>query len=279
MIGDIIKNDIYTGVMRYHKLERVAIHGKDRKVQLEKQYVFENHHPVIISAKTYTMAQQILHKRLKTSYRGMGKDPSKYCGFLYCKNCGNKMTAITRDGSEKYYICGKYNTKGKQFCSQSYRIKEKELDVILKSYREYLLKNYEEELRKMYQFLKDQQRTALCHNMEQLERAQNQEKEELKLIMLQKIRYQLHENEEYNIWYAANEALQKEKLGKLKSLKEQSLELQMKLNRWGISLEDPIKELYQLPVTRQELEGMIEYIEIAEEGAIDVHLKDCIHPV
>ncbi len=141
MVKDILDNDFYIGTFRLRKRARNTVHGKDKRVPKEEQYVFENHHPPIIDKMTYDLVQELKEKRTKSRYKGshgqwIGSEiPNPFGSCLYCKDCGSKLTPIERQASakiRKYYICSTYNTKGKRYCSKAHLIEEQDLmgDVI-----------------------------------------------------------------------------------------------------------------------------------------------------
>ncbi len=136
MVKDILDNDFYIGTLRLHKRARNTVHGKDRRVPKEEQYIFENHHPPIIDRSVYELVQELKEKRAKSRYKGsrgqwIGSDiPNPFGSCLYCKDCGSKLTPIKRRTSarvRKYYICSTYNTKGRRYCSRAHLIEEQAL--------------------------------------------------------------------------------------------------------------------------------------------------------
>ncbi len=136
MVKEILGNDFYTGVLRLHKRERVAVHGKDLRVPKEDHILFENHHPPVVSRETYNLVQEIKSKRIKSGYKGSSgpwsaaADLSPLGSCLFCKSCGHKMTRVTRrqNGRERnYYICSLYNSKGREYCAKPHLIEEERL--------------------------------------------------------------------------------------------------------------------------------------------------------
>lgn len=59
MVKDILDNDFYIGTLRLKKRARNTIHGKDKRVPKEDQYIFENHHPAIIDKATFALVQEL----------------------------------------------------------------------------------------------------------------------------------------------------------------------------------------------------------------------------
>ncbi len=141
MVKDILDNDFYIGTFRLRKRARNTVHGKDKRVPKDEQYIFENHHPAVIDKMTYDLVQELKKKRAKSRYKGShgqwtgSEIPNPFGSCLYCKDCGSKLTPACRQTSarvRKYYICSTYNTKGKRYCSKAHLIEEQVLmeDVV-----------------------------------------------------------------------------------------------------------------------------------------------------
>ena len=123
------------------KRARSTVHGKDKRVPKDEQYVFEDNHPAIIDKASFNLIQDMKEKRVKNNYRGsrgqwIGSEiPNPFGSCLFCKDCGSRLTSIKRTTSSrerKYYICTTYNTKGKRYCSKAHLIEEDDLmeDVV-----------------------------------------------------------------------------------------------------------------------------------------------------
>ena len=141
MVKDILDNDFYIGTFRLRKRARNTVHGKDKRVPKEEQYIFENHHPAAIDKMTYDLVQELKQKRTKSRYKGsrgqwIGSEiPNPFGSCLYCRDCGSKLTPACRQtsaGVRKYYICSTYNTKGKRYCPKAHLTPEQDLmeDVV-----------------------------------------------------------------------------------------------------------------------------------------------------
>jgi DNA invertase Pin-like site-specific DNA recombinase len=129
MVAAVLKNDFYIGNLRLHKRGRNQINGKDNRIPKENQLLFANHHPPIIKKEIFDQVQKIFKERAAEEYRGKYNDTNIYAGRIFCKDCGGRMTPITRSQNKKnkYYICSTYNNKGKRYCSHSHLIREKSL--------------------------------------------------------------------------------------------------------------------------------------------------------
>lgn len=155
MVRDILKNDFYIGVFRNYKRERKVIHGTDRRISKSEQLVFKDRHEKIIDENTFNLAQELMVNRKRSNYRGSryNHEISTFGSVLYCNDCGSKLTPITRQTetyTRKYYICSRYNSDGKKFCSSAHLINENDLleftlDLInaCKSKLEELIKSYD----------------------------------------------------------------------------------------------------------------------------------------
>ena len=62
-VSGILQNDFYIGTLRQRKYARKNINGADKKLDVEENKVFENHHPAIVDVKTFMKAQQQLKQR------------------------------------------------------------------------------------------------------------------------------------------------------------------------------------------------------------------------
>lgn len=197
MIKEILDNDFYIGTFRLKKRARNTVHGKDKRVPKEEQYIFENHHPAIIDKATFSQVQKLKEKRNRTNYRGSkgqwlgSKIPNPFGCCLFCKDCGSRLTPIKRQTSSKerkYYICTTYNTKGRRYCSKAHLIEENDLmgDVLtyIKMCRNalcevittYDLKDFEAE------------KKSIEEKRQELHTAINERKNQLKVLLTQKVK-------------------------------------------------------------------------------------------
>ena len=95
----LLKNPIYTGLMRYN--------GE----------IFEGKHEPIISKKLFDSVQEVMMRKSKPKSRGL--KPFLYRGFFRCGECGCFITTETQKG-HNYLRC----TKRKNPCSQKYTREE-----------------------------------------------------------------------------------------------------------------------------------------------------------
>src|SRR3989339_926736 len=95
----LLKNPIYTGLMRYN--------GE----------IFEGKHEPIISKKLFDSVQEVMMRKSKPKSRGL--KPYLYRGFFHCGECGCFITTETQKG-HNYLRC----TKRKNPCAQKYTREE-----------------------------------------------------------------------------------------------------------------------------------------------------------
>lgn len=143
MIKRILKDEIYIGTAITHKTERKDIHKQGKKVEREKQYIFENHHEPIISKEQFKRVQELMKKRVKNSsmYTKKKRDYI-FGGFLRCGECGGSVTGVTRvrgkkEGyiPKKLYECVSYRKYGKSRCV-CHNVRE---DILLANFKNFLI--------------------------------------------------------------------------------------------------------------------------------------------
>ncbi len=131
----ILTNDFYIGTYRGNKFTRVKINGKDRKVDKAENIVIKEHHEPILDNKVFMFTQEQLKQRTSGSvfYRGVPKYESPYTGYIFCGDCGARMSSRSVAKLEPSYICGAYQQHGLKACT-SHHIKFEFLDKMLKDY-------------------------------------------------------------------------------------------------------------------------------------------------
>lgn len=108
--------------------------------------IIKNTHEPIIDQETFDLVQQIRKKGRRHSHYGIHQKDDKYCGILYCGDCGSRMTVhrLTRPNKthpEKTktingFTCGRYRSSSPKRCSAHY-ISAEAMDVLLtKVFRE-----------------------------------------------------------------------------------------------------------------------------------------------
>ncbi len=256
MVGSILKNDYYAGVLRQHKRVRTKINGTDHRVAKENQIIFENHHEAIISKKQFAAIQEILREREKKKTTGItSRSQALFAGFLYCKDCGGRLTPIHRKNStDTCYICSTYNTKGKKYCSCSHRVKESRLkDLVMQllekwgevhgAQQEYDRKT--EELLDEYNRLKEKRKLLIENHLKELLEAGSEGEGQLIKEVYWKLKKEINEK----IYIV------EQKIDRMKPTKNTLSKIYYKVNQ-GKSIE------------REYLEEILERIEVNAEGKL-----------
>ncbi len=281
MVKDTLFNDYHNGVLRTHKRERMTINGKDKKISRDRQYVFPNHHPKIFDDDTMKLLYEVKDSRHHSQYRGQRKHVNLFSGCLYCKDCGMKLTAINRPNRGKYYVCGTYNKKGKQFCEHAHLVTEETLMDALVKYltlcRDSLadiIQNFDLSNLKAPTYSADDSQQRLENELERI-------KKELKTLITQKVK-ELTANpgmaEIINETYAS---LQTEKMERISAIEKTLQDLTKEPHIPAVAIKpnlqtalDILNEvLEQKSLTRTDIEVLVEKIIVDKDGNVDIYLK------
>lgn len=281
MVKDTLFNDYHNGVFRTHKRERITINGKDKKISKDQQYVFPDHHPKIFDDDTMKLLFAVKDSRHHSRYRGQKKHVNLFSGCLYCKDCGRKLTAINRPNRRKYYVCGTYNKRGKQFCEHAHLVTEETLRDALLQYltlcRDSLadtIRNFDLSNLKAPAYSADDSQQRLQKELENI-------KNELKTLITQKVT-ELTANpgasELINETYAS---LQAEKMKRISAIEKKLQDLAKEPQNPAAEIKpglktppDILKEvLEQKSLTRTDIEVLVEKIIVDKDGNADIYLK------
>ncbi len=281
MVKDTLFNDYHNGVLRTHKRERMTINGKDKKISRDQQYVFPNHHPKIFDDDTMKLLFAVKDSRHHSRYRGQKRHINLFSGCLYCKDCGRKLTAINRPNRGKYYVCGTYNKKGKQFCEHAHLVTEETLLDALITYltlcRDSLadiIQNFDLSNLKTPTYSADDSRQRLVSELERI-------KKELKTLITQKVK-ELSSNpgmsEIINETYSSLQTEKMERISAIeKTLQDLTKEPHIPAVAGGSDLQtapDILNEvLEQKSLTRTDIEVLVEKIIVDKDGNVDIYLK------
>ena len=188
-VSGILQNDFNIGTLRQRKYARKNINGADKKLDVEENKVFENHHPAIVDVKTFMKAQQQLKQRSISHYRGVKKYENEYSGFLFCGDCGSPMFSMSRPDLAPAYTCGTYHKRGLKGCT-SHHIRLDTLDDLLKNYVERVMKNSEKMIAELEKAIKDepQMMKSSASTIAKLEVELAKARESYKATQKQKIR-------------------------------------------------------------------------------------------
>lgn len=281
MVKDTLFNDYNNGILRTHKRERVTINGKDKKVPKENQYVFPNHHPKIFDDDTMKLLNEVKDSRHHSQYRGQRAHVNLFSGCLYCKDCGWKLTAINRPNRGKYYVCGTYNKKGKQFCQHAHLVTEETLMDALVKYlvlcRDSLadiIQNFDLSKLKIETYTPADSKQRLEAELEKV-------KEELKVLITQKVK-EITANPSMNeIITETYAALQSDKMERIsaieKTLQDLTKEPHIPSTTIKPSLQTALDILNEVlekkELSRKDIEVLVEKIIVDKDGNIDIYLK------
>ena len=281
MVKDTLFNDYNNGVLRTHKRERVTINGKDKKVPKENQYIFPNHHPKIFDDDTMKLLNEVKDSRHHSKYRGQRAHVNLFSGCLYCKDCGWKLTAINRPNRGKYYVCDTYNKKGKQFCQHAHLVTEETLMDALVKYlvlcRDSLadiIQNFDLSKLKVETFTPTDSKQRLEAELEKV-------KEELKVLITQKVR-EITANPSMNeIITETYTALQSDKMERIsaieKTLQDLTKEPHIPSTTIKPSLQTALDILNEVlekkELSRKDIEVLVEKIIVDKDGNVDIYLK------
>lgn len=281
MVKDTLFNDYHNGILRTHKRERVTINGKDKKIPKEQQYVFPNHHPKIFDDDTMKLLFEVKDRRHNSKYRGQKKHINLFSGCLYCQDCGMKLTAINRPNRGKYYVCGTYNKKGKQFCQHAHLVTEETLiDALIKYLT--LCRDSLADIIQNFDLSKLKVDTYSANDSQQrLESELEKVKGELKTLITQKVKEITANptmNEIINETYAA---LQTEKMERISAIEKTLQDLTKEPHIPAATIKpnlqtalDILNEvLEQKSLTRTDIEVLVEKIIVDKDGNVDIYLK------
>ncbi|MBE7727990.1 MAG: hypothetical protein E7244_27480 [Enterocloster citroniae] len=281
MVKDTLFNDYHNGVLRTHKRERMTINGKDKKISKDQQYVFPDHHPKIFDDDTMKLLFEVKDSRHHSQYRGQKKHINLFSGCLYCKDCGMKLTAINRPNRGKYYVCGTYNKKGKQFCEHAHLVTEETLMDSLIKYltlcRDSLtdiIQNFDLSKLKAPTYSADDSQQRLENELERI-------KKELKTLITQKVKELTANPGMADIINETYASLQTEKMERIsaieKTLQDLTKEPHIPASAIKPGLQtalDILNEvLEQKSLTRTDIEVLVEKIIIDKDGNVDIYLK------
>ncbi len=289
MIKDLLDNDFYTGTLRLKKRARSTVHGKDKRVPKDEQYIFENNHPAIIDRATFDLVQDIKEKRNRNNYRGNHSPISStspqipFGSCLFCKGCGKRLTPIKREttcGKRKYYICTTYNTKGRRYCPKAHLIEENDLMEDVLTYVK-LCRNALCEVIETYD-MKDFEadKKSLEEKRRNLQSAVAEKKDQLKILLKQKIKDLAAPKGNEDLVNETYDSLQSDLLANIHGLEMQLKELN-ETNPETPVVKDKLKNALDVvdkiiaggALDRRDIELLIEKIEVDENGLPEITLK------
>lgn len=286
-VKKILKNEFYTGDLAQGKTFRNGIKGKKIVNEKEDVLIFEDHHEAIIDRDTFDLTQKIMEKRsIDNTYRGKSKYEFLFNGLMYCADCGKKMICKTPTKSDvSRYTCSNYHTYGKSVCS-THSVTEESLIILLKKYLitcknelKDILLNIDIQLSKAKRDVSDND--ILLRN---LEKQVDTNKEELKIMLEQKIRDSMKNPEMIEIIDATYAELIDEKSRKIVSLIMQYDNIKS-VNKNNDEIKDDIRNAYQMlceiisegSFNRRQIEILVKKIYVHEDKTVDIYLNGNIH--
>ena len=283
MVSDILKNDFYIGNYRLNKRARKTVHGRDARVPKEEQILFEEHHEAIVSNTDFELVQDIMAKRVKSNYRGQGKQHNTFGSCLYCKDCGSRLTPVVRKttkGVRKYYVCSAYNSKGKRCCAKAHLVEENTLVHDVTSYLQ-LCKNALADVITHYDMADLQtEEQSVADKQNALAKTIAEDKKQLKIIFSQKIKELTQSPENTDIINAAYTSLQEDLIAEIHDCEIKLNELSAAVpdntgtkEKFSTAL-DVIDEIIRKEnIDSKDVELLIEEIIVDENGFPDIRLK------
>lgn len=303
MVKELLNNDFYTGTLRLRKRARFTVHGKDKRIPKEEQYIFENHHPAIIEKAVFDRIQDMKAKRIKSNDRGSCrqcsdisekpdgysdgyaqlKPPSPFGSCLFCKNCKSRLTPIKRSsaaGEQKYYICTTYNTKGKRYCEKSHLIKEKDLMEDVMTYLKLCRNSFCEAIAAYDRKDFDSEKRTTAEKCTALQTQIDEQKARLKVLLTQKIRDLSNACKNEALIHETYDALQQDILSQIHTLEGKLLKAGER-NEKKKETNEPLPNALQIidqilekgTLDRRDIEIFIERITVDEYGCPEIELK------
>lgn len=160
-IRAIIFNESYIGRKVWNKQDYQT---KGKKWRDRSEWIItENAHPALITKELFEQCQTVAKQRNNgggETHKPFGTKPASLFwlrGVMVCDKCesrmvGNSTSTRTKSGGQRYYVCGGYMRKGKEFCSYVGWRKERVEEVVTNKLRTTLLRlsmdnQLEEEIR------------------------------------------------------------------------------------------------------------------------------------
>ncbi len=279
-VQGILTNDFYIGTLRQHKYQRTKINGSDRRTDASEQFVFENHHPAILTDQRFLKVQEQMKLRTKSNYRGVKKYENNYSGLLRCGDCGAPMFSMSRPDLKPAYTCGTYHRRGTAGCS-SHHIRVSLLDDLLRRYLQLVRDNAADMMAALKKTMEDSPASLERSRslVELLEKEEEDVKLQLKSAKKQKIRDLTRHPERQSQLDELYGEIEEELSLRLEGLKNQ-LALAISKNnaiaqasrtaRTVLSVFDDI--LTKPSLARADIELIVEEIKVYESHA-DIRLK------
>ena len=177
-IRNILDRQEYLGhtVLRKSVSTNFKLH-KRKSTDEEEQYVFPNTHEPIISQELWDSVQKRRSRVNRAS--AWGTHSNRLSGYLYCADCGRRMTLQThyskKDGSVQYsYRCGGYASRVNSCTSHSISTDNVEALILssVKRFSRFVLNDEQAFALELQSLWKDKQEVKPKHNQSELQRCQ-----------------------------------------------------------------------------------------------------------
>ena len=177
-IRTILSRQEYLGhtVLRKSVSTNFKLH-KRKTTDEDEQYVFYNTHEPIISQELWDSVQK--RKKRVNRAAARGTHTNRLSGYLYCADCGRRMTLQThyskKDGSVQYsYRCGGYASRVNSCTSHTISADNVEALILsaVKRFSRFVLNDEKAFALELQSLWKDKQEEKPKHNQSELKRCQ-----------------------------------------------------------------------------------------------------------
>ena len=277
----ILSNTLYKGELISRKTEGVDfLSGTRKKLDVMPEYQFERKDWGIVSEEEFSKAQEILTKRQGqyANEHPCGRTSSEYpfSTLIRCKHCGYSFSRRTIKRDYGYYVrwvCTGRNLNSSAFCDNSAKIKE---DELLEAIREYLVCLIENESTFLKRYEKEVESEFSEDNVRQLFKKYQSE---ISVLNDKKQKYKnMYISEIISI-----EELKEKVSGFDKAifeLQKKMLDMDGKHNTKDTTIHEVYEKIKNMLSSEHfsnlALKEIIDYIEVDNEGTINIILKEYI---
>lgn len=278
-ISKILTNKLYCGIIINHKEEiEDFLTGKRVSLPEEEWKITERPDLAIIEIETYELAQKKIEINKQKYLQGQRKDcKNVFSTLLKCTDCGHFFRQAKRKVKSGYkytWVCCGRNINGADSCKNKTVIDEGELLASIKQYLTELIEDKQKVIKKIVtDFNKNY---APMHQNLKTEKEITKEIEKLKKSRQRYV--DMYDNEVISM-----EDLKEKTESTNAEIKK--LEEKIKMVRFGITqadkleygLTDTFKSIGDIlstaEITNEMLKRVIDRIEVAEDGHIDIYLR------
>ena len=277
----ILSNSLYKGELISKKTEGVDfLSGTRKKLDVMPEYQFERKEWGIVTEEEFSKAQKILSLRMEkySNEHPCGRTSSQYpfSTLIRCKHCGYSFSRRTIKRDYGYYVrwvCSGRNLNSSDFCDNTTKIKEDELLEAIREYFVGFIKNEREFLKK---YKKEIENEYTNDNVQSLRKKYQNE-----ILSLD------DKKQKYKNMYIS-EIITIEELKKKVSdidkaifdLQKKMLECENKNSFKEQTLDDVYGKISQMlsceNFSNLALKEIIDYIEVDNEGTVNIILKEYI---